>query len=103
MSRKRGTLAKFFAAEDKRQEEAARAETAALENSGDILVTVDEAVELCRMSRTSLYKLHAAGKTPRMVKMGSLTRWRRQELLDWMKAGCPSREKWEAMTGGQKR
>ena len=67
----------------------------------DVLVTVDEAAKLCRMSRAMFYKLCAAGKTPRRVKLGNLTRWRRQELLDWIKAGCPSREKWESM-GGKK-
>jgi excisionase family DNA binding protein len=104
MGRKRGTLAKYFAAEDKRREEAAKEETPKTrQDNVDILVTVDEAAEMCRMSRAMFYKLHAAGKTPRCVKLGRLTRWRRQELLDWIKAGCPSRGKWEAMSGRQRR
>ena len=67
----------------------------------DILVTVDEAAKICRMSEAMFYKLHAAGKTPRRIKLGALARWRRRELLDWIRADCPPREKWEAMNGGQ--
>jgi predicted DNA-binding transcriptional regulator AlpA len=65
----------------------------------DILVTVDEAAKICRMSKAMFYKLHAAGKTPRRIKLGALARWRRRELLDWIRADCPPREKWEAMRG----
>jgi excisionase family DNA binding protein len=101
MTRKRGTLAKYFAAEDKRLKEAEA--STPLQKDVDILVTVDEAAEICKMSRSTFYKLRAAGKTPRCVKLGALTRWRRQELLDWIKAGCPTREKWEAMSGRQRR
>ncbi len=67
----------------------------------DILVTVDEAAKICRMSKAMFYKLHAAGKTPQQIKLGALSRWRRQELLDWIKSGCPARAKWEAMNGGK--
>lgn len=99
MNRKRGAYDKFFAAEDKRREETAKAAgPPPRQDNADIMVTVDEAAEMCKMSRTTFYKLHASGKTPRCVKLGALARWRRQELLDWIKVGCPSREKWEAMS-----
>lgn len=67
----------------------------------DILVTAEEAAKICRMSKAMFYKLYAAGKTPRRIKLGALARWRRRELLDWIKADCPPREKWEAMNGGR--
>jgi excisionase family DNA binding protein len=101
MTRKQGSFAKYFAAEDKRRKKvASEAEAPAPQRKdSDLLVTVDEAAVMCKVSKTTFYKLHASGKTPRKVKLGALARWRRQELLDWIKAGCPSREKWEAMSG----
>jgi predicted DNA-binding transcriptional regulator AlpA len=41
-----------------------------------------------------LYKLNAAGRMPTPVRLGSLMRWRRKEIMEWIDAGCP--------TGGQK-
>ncbi|MDR0363305.1 MAG: helix-turn-helix domain-containing protein [Planctomycetota bacterium] len=104
MNRKGGRLGKYFAAEDKRREEAARifGGKEAKQENADILVTVDEAAEMCKVCRAAFYRMCAAGKTPARIKLGRSTRWRRQELLDWIKAGCPSREKWEAMYGKQK-
>lgn len=65
----------------------------------DIMILAGDVARMCRISRAMLYKLHAAGKMPRGVKLGNLTRWRKQEILAWIKAGCPSREKWESMDG----
>lgn len=104
MNRKGGRLGKYFAAEEKRRVEAARTSGGKGERqeNTEILVTVDDAAAMCKVSRAAFYRMCAAGKTPAKVKLGRSTRWRRQELLDWIKAGCPSREKWEAISGKQK-
>jgi predicted DNA-binding transcriptional regulator AlpA len=31
-----------------------------------------------------------AARMPAPVRLGGLVRWRRQELLDWLAAGCPA-------------
>lgn len=62
-----------------------------------MLADAKEAAAICGMSRAAWYKHLSAGKIPRPVKIGSLTRWRRQELMDWIDAGCPTREKWELL------
>ena len=36
-----------------------------------------------------VHRLADAGKMPPRVKLGSLVRWRRAEVLDWISAGCP--------------
>lgn len=36
------------------------------------------------------YRLADSGKLPAPLKLGALVRWRRQEILDWLAAGCPS-------------
>ncbi len=52
------------------------------------LVDVNEAARLCMISVSMFYKLNAAGKTPHPVRLGKLLRWRKNELLDWIEAGC---------------
>ncbi len=53
------------------------------------LVDAKEAARLCSISESMLYKLNAAGKIPAPVRIGSLLRWKRRELLEWIEAGCP--------------
>jgi predicted DNA-binding transcriptional regulator AlpA len=54
------------------------------------LVDAKEAARLCRISESMLYKLNAAGRMPKPVRLGSLLRWRRRDLLEWIDAGCPT-------------
>lgn len=62
-----------------------------------MLVDAREAAAICSMSRAAWYKHLSAGKIPRPVKIGSLARWRKDELAAWIAAGCPARTKWDAM------
>jgi excisionase family DNA binding protein len=59
-----------------------------------------EVAELLGISDRHMWKLHAAAQLPAPVRLGRSVRWRRAELLDWLAAGAPSREVWDAMTGG---
>ena len=47
------------------------------------------------VSRSTIYRLDAEGRLPQPVHLGRLTRWRREELAQWVQAGCPSRGRWE--------
>lgn len=58
------------------------------------LVTAAEAAEVCGISRSTWWARHADGSIPLPVRIGRCTRWRRQELLDWIRAGCPARRIW---------
>jgi len=44
----------------------------------------------------TLWRLDAMGRTPRAVRLGRSKRWQRQEILEWIEAGCPDRREWEA-------
>lgn len=61
------------------------------------LIDALEASAICGVSRSGFYKLDATGKCPRSVKLGRLRKWRRTELMEWIKKGCPPRQKWEMM------
>ena len=44
-----------------------------------------------------LYQMLAAGLVgPQPIRLGRSIRWRSDEINDWVRAGCPSRAKWEA-------
>lgn len=66
-------------------------------DTDSLLLDAGEAAKLCGMSRAAWYKRLASGQIPRPVKIGSISRWRRNELLHWIDAGCPARTKWDAM------
>ena len=36
-----------------------------------------------------IYRMADAGRMPSPLKLNSLNRWRRAELLTWLNAGCP--------------
>ena len=60
------------------------------EDGGDQpLLDAKGAAQLCMISESMFYKLSRTGKTPAPVRVGTLLRWRRKELLDWIVKGCP--------------
>ncbi len=60
------------------------------------LLDAEQAAWFCGMSRAAWYKRLSAGQVPRPVKIGSLARWRKDELAAWIGVGCPPRDKWDA-------
>ena len=53
------------------------------------LLIVHAVAELLACSTRQVRRLVDAGKMPRPLKIGGMIRWRRQELDDWLAAGCP--------------
>ena len=41
-----------------------------------------------------VWRVNAAGKMPAPLRLGGLTRWRRDELAVWISEGCPPRARW---------
>jgi predicted DNA-binding transcriptional regulator AlpA len=55
------------------------------------------AADLCGMLSTSIrtvHRLNSAGKIPAPVRIGGRPRWRRDEIIAWIDAGCPDRQVW---------
>lgn len=67
-----------------------------------LLVDALEASELLGISRAHFYRMHNAGRIPLPIRLGGSVRWRVSELVAWVNAGMPNRQKWQAMTGGVK-
>jgi excisionase family DNA binding protein len=53
------------------------------------LLDVRAVAALLRCSARHVYRMADAARMPAPVRLGALVRWRRQELLDWLAAGCP--------------
>lgn len=56
-----------------------------------------ESARICGVSRSTWMKLCASGRTPRPVRLGRRVVWPVSVLHEWLVAGSPSRERWEAM------
>ena len=50
-------------------------------------------------STRHLYRLADAGRMPRPIKLGTLIRWRRAELMRWIAEDCPPIRSTKCMAG----
>jgi excisionase family DNA binding protein len=68
------------------------------------LISPKHAAEMLAISLSTLYDLQGRGAFgPTGIRLGRAVRFDRAELLDWARAGAPSREKWQQLrrqTGG---
>ena len=53
------------------------------------LMTVPEVAETCSISVETVRRLTDSGAMPKPVRLGRAVRYRRRELLEWIKNGCP--------------
>lgn len=54
-----------------------------------LLLDVGAVRKLLSCSRAHVYRLCDAGRMPKPVKLGWLSRWRRSDLEEWIADGCP--------------
>lgn len=47
-------------------------------------------------SERHVYRLAAAGRMPRPVKLGALVRWSKAAIEDWISRGCPRERRGQA-------
>ena len=66
-----------------------------------LLLSAKAAARLCGVSARTWWALRSAGKTPLPVRLNRRTLWRADELAAWCKAGCPARDRWQAMRGAR--
>jgi len=61
-----------------------------------LLVEAQTAAGFCSISTRTWRRMDRAGKVPRPVCLGSKTkRWGRQDLEQWIAAGCMPRREWK--------
>ncbi len=63
-----------------------------------LLIPDTEAARIAGIARSTLHSLRAAGKWgPSSVRLGRAVRYRRDEVMSWIDAGCPDAATWAAM------
>jgi predicted DNA-binding transcriptional regulator AlpA len=71
-------------------------------NDQRLALSAKDAAELLGISRAQFWKLHAAGKVPQPVYLGTKApRWRASELRDWLAAGAPDLLTWQRLQGAR--
>ena len=74
----------------------ARFSNSKLAESEALMISAREAAVMCGKSLRTWRTWDSAGLIPQPVRIGRSTLWRLDELRDWVGAGCPRREEWEA-------
>jgi len=59
------------------------------ESSGRVFVTARQFAIMLQVSKRTLWRLRSAGKIPRPMRVGGIVRWKLDDILQWMAAGCP--------------
>lgn len=65
-------------------------DVAEADTSTAALLDVGEVARMLRCSTRHVYRMADAGRMPHPLKLGTLVRWRRAELVAWLDAGCPT-------------
>jgi predicted DNA-binding transcriptional regulator AlpA len=62
-----------------------------------LLLTAKAAAAYLGLTRSAFYKYDITGVTPQSMHLGGRRFWRRDELREWVDAGCPPRHKWDVL------
>lgn len=54
-----------------------------------LLITVHDVATILGISVRSVWRLRDSGQIISSVRVGGAVRWRRDEILQWIKDGCP--------------
>jgi excisionase family DNA binding protein len=68
-----------------------------------ILLSVQDLAALLNISVRTVWRQDSSGQMPRPVRIGRTVRWFEEEILAWVRAGCPSRKVWEASGRNRRR
>jgi predicted DNA-binding transcriptional regulator AlpA len=67
-------------------------------NESALLIDDRAAATLAGISRSTFHVLRAGGKVgPQAIRLGRAVRYRRDEIVSWIQAGCPDAATWAAM------
>jgi predicted DNA-binding transcriptional regulator AlpA len=79
-------------------ERAKKMQDAQIDRTGTPLaVSAKDLAKMLAVSIRQVWRLNSAGKLPRPVRLGGSVRWRRDEIVAFVAAGCPDRKVWEAV------
>lgn len=53
------------------------------------LLSADQAATMAGVGRRTWWRYVSSGKAPGPVRFGGVVRWRKAELAEWIRQGCP--------------
>ncbi len=65
-----------------------------------LVVSAKVLAQLLGVSVRQVWRLNATAKLPKPIRLGGSVKWLRKEIDAFVEAGCPNRQTWEAMKGG---
>lgn len=65
------------------------------------LLTAKTLAKILSTSVRSIWRYRSSGRLPKTVKIAGAIRWRQQDIDQWISMGCPDRQTFEAMGGGE--
>jgi excisionase family DNA binding protein len=68
-------------------------QSASSESSDAQLLKIGDVCQLLKISKRSVWRLISAGQFLPPVRVGRSVRWRRAEVEEWVKKGCPKTPK----------
>ena len=78
--------------------------TTPLVHADKLLVNAQEAARLAGISERHWWALHSSGRIgPRPIALGRAKRWSVRELENWIAAGAPGRDRWEAILAAERK
>ncbi len=66
------------------------------------LLTAKAIAKMLSTSVRSVWRYRSAGRLPETIKIAGAIRWRQQDIEQWIALGCPNRDDFEAIRGGEK-
>jgi len=61
------------------------------------LLTVSALAGCLAVSVRQAHRMNKAGLIPAPLRIGGCTRWREDEISEWLKCGAPLRSEWESL------
>ena len=67
--------------------------------SNPLAMSATDLAEQLGVSLRHLRRLDSAGKLPKPIRLGRSVRWQVAEIENWLDAGAPDRQRWQAIKG----
>jgi predicted DNA-binding transcriptional regulator AlpA len=74
-----------------------------MNSSSSVLIDRATFAQMLGRSLRSFDADRAANRLPHPITLGGSLKWRREEVMRWIEAGCPSANKWAEMEAQRKR
>ena len=63
-----------------------------INEAAQVFVTAKEIAKMLGVSRRTIWRWDTCEKVPEPIRIGKAVRWRRHDIEEWVKDGCPPRQ-----------